>query len=349
MKIIVNLLLNCIFFIYGILSKSYDEVQIPMNDIQYIISHLQIKYRMNYNDAKNCIIELEHFFTGIKYKIINNMIDHPPGAIKNTWEIYIVHTSMYYNFSYLTFDRYIHYTPLVEDKGQLYIYNKLRIFGIDNMNETVWLLRSLNEQEYYSSLATWNTYFKKSKSLVNFNSNVNKFLKQFIEEYNPSLNNFKVLDIAMGQGRNSIWLAQKGYDVVGFDTSIEGINIAKNQAERLNLTTLQTYVTSIEEFYFGVEQWDLIVCIYFPIINQTKYLQKLEQSLKYKGLFMVEVFHWDNLIGEHRMPIDVTYKTNIIPLLFSNLTTIIYEEPMDYSDFGNRLTKIIRYVGQKQY
>ncbi|UJR06960.1 hypothetical protein I4U23_011248 [Adineta vaga] len=205
----INLLLNCIFFIYGILSKSYDEVQIPMNDIQYIISHLQIKYRMNYNDAKNCIIELEHFFTGIKYKIINNMIDHPPGAIKNTWEIYIVHTSMYYNFSYLTFDRYIHYTPLVEDK--------------DNMNETVWLLRSLNEQEYYSSLATWNTYFKKSKSLVNFNSNVNKFLKQFIEEYNPSLNNFKVLDIAMGQGRNSIWLAQKGYDVVGFDTSIEEV------------------------------------------------------------------------------------------------------------------------------
>ncbi|CAF1068621.1 unnamed protein product [Rotaria sordida] len=217
------------------------------------------------------------------------------------------------------------------------------------MNETVWLLKPVQQQEHYSSSTSWNTFYIESGTLSNFNQKENKFLKKFIEEYNPSSDNFHVLDIAMGQGRNSIWLAQKGYKVTGFDSSIEGIQIAKNQAKKLNLTTLQTYVTTIEEFHFGFEQWDLIVCMYFPIMNETSYLRRIEQSLKYKGLLIVEVFHWDSLSDEYIIPIDVTYRTNDIPLLFSNLTILIYEEPIDYSDFGNKLTKIIRYVGQKQY
>ncbi|CAF0822883.1 unnamed protein product [Adineta ricciae] len=108
----------------------------------------------------------------------------------------------------------------------------------------------------------------------------------------------------MGQKRNSIWLAQKGYQVVRFDTSIEGIQIVKYQTERFNLSNLQSYVASIEEFPF-------------------------------------EGFHWDSLSGEHRIPTGVTYRTNVIPSLFSNLTTIVYEEPDDYSDFGDEMTKVI--------
>ncbi|CAF0952970.1 unnamed protein product [Rotaria sordida] len=217
------------------------------------------------------------------------------------------------------------------------------------MNETVWLLKTVLQQEHYSSSTSWNTFYIESSTLSNFNQKENKFLKKFIEEYNPSSDNFHVLDIAMGQGRNSIWLARKGYKVTGFDSSIEGIQIAKNQAKNLNLTTLQTHITTIEEFHFGFEQWDLIVCMYFPIMNETSYLRRIEQSLKYNGLLIVEVFHWDSLSDEYIIPIDVTYRTNDIPLLFSNLTILIYEEPIDYSDFGNKLTKIIRYVGQKQY
>ncbi|CAF2724755.1 unnamed protein product [Rotaria sp. Silwood2] len=217
------------------------------------------------------------------------------------------------------------------------------------MNETVWLLKTPQQQEHYSSPASWSTYYMESNTLSNFNQKENKFLKNFIEKYKPSFHDFQVLYIAMGQGRNSIWLAQKGYKVTGFDSSIEGVQIAKNQAKHLNLTILQAHVTTIEEFHFDVEQWDLIICMYFSIINQTSYLKRIEQSLKYKGLLLVEVFHWDSLSGDYIIPLDITYRTKSIALLFPNLTTLIYEEPIDYSDFGNKLTKIIRYVGQKQY
>jgi hypothetical protein len=43
---------------------------------------------------------------------------------------------------------------------------------------------------------------------------------------------------------------------------------------------LQAYVAVIEEFDFGSKQRDLIVCMYFPIMNNTDYLRKIEQSLK---------------------------------------------------------------------
>ncbi|CAF2642770.1 unnamed protein product [Rotaria sp. Silwood2] len=330
-------------------STNYNRVKIPERDFQYIIKNLQIKYRMNYEDAKMCVLELEHFYTGIKYKIVDSMLDHPPTAIKNAWESHIVYTSMYFNFTHSTFSTYVHYEPIEHDKGQLHIYHKLKKFGINNMNEAVWLLKTPHQQEYYSSPTSWNTYYMGSSTLSNFNRKENKFLKKFIEEYKPPSHNFQVLDIAMGQGRNSIWLAKKGYKVTGFDSSIEGIHIAKNQTKQLNLTALQAQVTTIEEFHFGFEQWDLIVCMYFPIINQTSYLRRIEQSLKYKGLLIVEAFHWDSLSDEYTIPVDVTYRTNAIPLLFPNLTILVYEESIDYSDFGNRLTKIIRYVGQKKY
>ncbi|CAF3692958.1 unnamed protein product [Rotaria sp. Silwood1] len=348
MQVATGFLFNCMFLIFGVSSTNYNQVKLPKNDFQYIINNLQIKYKMNYEDAKRCVTELEHFYTGIKYKIIDNMLDHPSTAIKNAWESHIIYTSMYFNFTHSTFGTYVHYQPIEHDKGQLNIYNKLKTFGINNMNETVWLLKTLQQQEHYSSLATWNTYYMESNtSLSNFNQKENRFLKNFIDEYKPSFHDFQILDIAMGQGRNSIWLAQKGYNVTGFDSSIEGVQIAKKQAKHFNLTTLQAYVTTIEEFHFDVEQWDLIICMYFPIINQTNYLRRIEQSLKYKGLLIVEVFHWNSLNGDYIIPLDITYRTNSIPLLFPNLTTLIYEEPTDYSDFGNKLTKIIRYVGQK--
>ena len=42
----------------------------------------------------------------------------------------------------------------------------------------------------------------------------------------------RALDIGMGQGRNSVFLALKGWDVTGFDLSDEGIATARRNADR---------------------------------------------------------------------------------------------------------------------
>jgi 2-polyprenyl-3-methyl-5-hydroxy-6-metoxy-1,4-benzoquinol methylase len=45
----------------------------------------------------------------------------------------------------------------------------------------------------------------------------------------------KALDVGMGQGRNSVFLAAQGWDVTGFDPSEEGVRIARSNAEKASV------------------------------------------------------------------------------------------------------------------
>ena len=43
----------------------------------------------------------------------------------------------------------------------------------------------------------------------------------------------RALDVGMGQGRNAVFFALKGWDVTGFDVSDEGITVARKNAAPL--------------------------------------------------------------------------------------------------------------------
>jgi cyclopropane fatty-acyl-phospholipid synthase-like methyltransferase len=65
----------------------------------------------------------------------------------------------------------------------------------------------------------------------------------------------KALDVAMGQGRNSHYLATHGWDVTGYDISEGGLTQARQLAEKAGLK-IRTVTASHEEFYYGTAQWD---------------------------------------------------------------------------------------------
>lgn len=71
----------------------------------------------------------------------------------------------------------------------------------------------------------------------------------------------RALDIGMGQGRNAIFLAQKGWNVTGFDPAAEGVRLAKQQARKLGVP-LEAFVCREEDFDLGSNRWDLIVMSY---------------------------------------------------------------------------------------
>src|SRR3954463_12113503 len=99
----------------------------------------------------------------------------------------------------------------------------------------------------------------------------------------------RALDVAMGQGRNALWLAAQGWDVTGFDISAVGIGQARKEAERRGLR-ITTFVTPYEEFDWGQEKWDLVVFTYFfpqPV------LPKVWEALRPGGMILVEGFHVD--------------------------------------------------------
>src|SRR5579884_3638399 len=94
----------------------------------------------------------------------------------------------------------------------------------------------------------------------------------------------KALDVGMGQGRNSIYLARQGWDVTGFDVSRVGLAEATRLAASAGVH-IRTVLASDEEFDFGSSRWDLIAILY-PLEKRSVY--KARTAVKPGGIVVVE-------------------------------------------------------------
>jgi 2-polyprenyl-3-methyl-5-hydroxy-6-metoxy-1,4-benzoquinol methylase len=79
------------------------------------------------------------------------------------------------------------------------------------------------QEQKRSSQEVWNELFAKREGVEH---RFNKFLAESVKERKPG----KALDVGMGQGRNSLFLAALGWDVTGFD--ISDVAVRQAQAER---------------------------------------------------------------------------------------------------------------------
>ena len=82
-----------------------------------------------------------------------------------------------------------------------------------------------------------------------FNTAPNAFLGQMTRTLKPG----RALDAGMGQGRNTIYLAQQGWDAVGFDPADRAVDAAKDQAAKLGVK-ITTHIDTMESFAWGQNQ-----------------------------------------------------------------------------------------------
>ncbi|MFH1957169.1 MAG: class I SAM-dependent methyltransferase [bacterium] len=172
-----------------------------------------------------------------------------------------------------------------------------------------------------------------------FNTQPNKFLIEMIKSRKPG----KALDVGMGQGRNTIYLSEQGWEVTGFDPAYKAVALAEKHAKQKGLN-IKTSIQTSEEFDFGNEQWDLIVLSYVPVRGL---IPKLYESLKDRGIIVLEAFHLD-ATTDMQIGKGVVFKSNELIELFKNFRVLYYEDTNDKSDFGLRYTRIIRLCAQKE-
>jgi SAM-dependent methyltransferase len=119
-----------------------------------------------------------------------------------------------------------------------------------------------------------------------FSTQPNALLISTIEGRTPG----RALDVGMGQGRNAVFLALKGWDVTGFDMSDEGIATARKNAERAGVKLNAVRETN-EAYDYGTGQWDLIVFMYEPFpITSSDYIGRLRKSMKPGAIIVIESF-----------------------------------------------------------
>ena len=182
----------------------------------------------------------------------------------------------------------------------------------------------------------WNQYLIAERRPW-LNSEPNGFLVEMVKGRKPG----RALDVAMGQGRNTIWLAQQGWDATGFDPADQAIATARANAQRFGLT-IHTEITTMEQFNFGENQWDLVVLSY---AGCSELAPKIEKALKPGGILVEEAFHTDALktlkIGGSLC------KPGELPQAFQGLRVLHYEEPIAKPDFAPRPARVVRFAAEK--
>jgi SAM-dependent methyltransferase len=150
------------------------------------------------------------------------------------------------------------------------------------------------------------------------------------------------LDVGMGQGRNTIWLAQQGWETTGFDPAEKAVALAQENARKLGVH-IQTEIKGSEDFAFGERHWDLILLSYVSLRGEEA---KLMRALKPGGVLIVEGFHRDATKG-NSIGGGVVFDTGELVKLFSGLRVVRYEEPVEKPDFGSGTMRVVRYCGER--
>jgi SAM-dependent methyltransferase len=171
-----------------------------------------------------------------------------------------------------------------------------------------------------------------------FNTSPNAFLVAMTKGMKPG----RSLDVGMGQGRNTIYLAQQGWDSVGFDPAERAVAAAQEQAAKLGVK-ITTHIARDKEFDWGTAQWDLIVLSY---IGARDYVPTVVRALRPGGMVVVEGFHRDVL---KIRPVGgaVVFDTNELLTLFAPLRIVRYEDTQAVADFGQAETRVVRLAAVK--
>jgi SAM-dependent methyltransferase len=94
----------------------------------------------------------------------------------------------------------------------------------------------------------------------------------------------KALVLAMGEGRNAVFLARNGFEVTGIDIS----EVAAEKCRKLAAAhgvEVEIVVADLRDYEFPEAAYDLITNLYFP---QPSLLPKIKKALKPGGIFVYE-------------------------------------------------------------
>ncbi len=151
------------------------------------------------------------------------------------------------------------------------------------------------------------------------------------------------LDVGMGQGRNAVYLAQKGWDVTGFDISGNALAAARANAEKAGVN-IRAVKASYDTFEFGAGKWDLIVLTFaWAPITDRRFQTKLGDSLRPGGRIVFEHF-----ISAPPQPEGLNaLQPGQLRKALSGFVVESYEEITGTGDWGGPGSPLVRMIARK--
>jgi tellurite methyltransferase len=157
----------------------------------------------------------------------------------------------------------------------------------------------------------------------------NPFLKRHIR----SLPKGKALDVAAGEGRNAVFLAQHGFDVDAIDISEKGLKKARQLARETGVK-IHALLFDLDTYSFERENYDLIADFYFLKRNL---IPRMKKGLKKGGKIIFETYILEHRTLDTSGPRQAKYflKPNELLRLFENFRILFYREGI-FKEGGRR-------------
>lgn len=177
----------------------------------------------------------------------------------------------------------------------------------------------------------------------------------------------EVLDLGIGQGRNSIPLAELGFNVTGVDYSTKCLEICKNTCNKLNLVK-----SDIRTFDMEKDKYDMILSgyvLHFLHKNDSyQIIENIKNNIKNNGIVYISVFSLEDPrfnkpstssdfeILDNNILHNIVNDTYVsffskdeILNLFSDFKTIFVSEEycLEQNAETPRYAGVIKYIGQK--
>ena len=183
-----------------------------------------------------------------------------------------------------------------------------------------------------SEAATWNQTYDHA---TGFEHAPNKLLVTYAGKHPAGT----AVDVTMGQGRNAIYLATKGWKVTGVDISDEGVRQAREGAAAQHVS-IDGVVADVTKYDYGSERFDLVAMIYaYPAISK---IPELQRATRRGGLFVYEFFAPDGSPG------DEAPAPGGLAKQFAGWEILVDEIVDDVPDWRTARAKLQRFVARKK-
>jgi len=179
--------------------------------------------------------------------------------------------------------------------------NQKKIFVIKNKTELDKLIKKFESKKCKGNTmkplshtsAKPSHYDQAADHYDTFNEEKSKIINNTIDQIFKKHNVKTVLDLACGTGSQVLYLAKRGYSVVGVDINEKMLNIAKEKAQKENID-VQLIKGDMRTTHVG--QFDAVITIFNAIGHLTENdfetaLQNIHSNLKDGGLYIFDIFN----------------------------------------------------------
>jgi SAM-dependent methyltransferase len=152
--------------------------------------------------------------------------------------------------------------------------------------------------------ASWNQRYRDAEltdSSLMWSAGPNRFVEEFCSDLPPG----RSIDLAAGEGRNALWLAERGWD----STAVDHSDVAIERAQRIageRGVRLTTEVADLDTYEPTPGGYDLVLVVYLHLVDErlTPILRRAAAAVAPGGTFLLVCHDRENLEHGHGGPKD---------------------------------------------